>query len=166
MLQGDSFSRFSKEFGRILRESWKEALDLKDESEISMELYDRCFADFPQVKPYFDKVKFAKLALMFLRMIKTSINFMDNLKELVPQLHACGVRHVKYGMTDPSLFQCMGVSLIRTLGDTLGDKWTNERHDAWTTMFQMICKVLSDGLQCGLQEKAQSDRKKGGCMIQ
>jgi hemoglobin-like flavoprotein len=95
--------------------------------------YDRLFEIAPQVKPMFpDDMTEQRRKLMM--MLAAVVNGLGNLASILPAASALAKRHVDYG-AKAEHYPVVGAALLWTLQTGLGDGWTPELADAWTTAF-------------------------------
>lgn len=104
--------------------------------------YTRLFEIAPEVKPLFKgdmKVQGEKL----MTMIGTAVVGLDNLDSIVPAVQNLGKNHVSYGVEDAH-YDKVGAALIYTLGKGLGDDFTEEVKEAWTTVYGVLASVMKE----------------------
>ena len=103
-------------------------------SETAAELfYDRLFEVAPQVKAMFpaDMKEQRKKLMTTLAVV---LNGLGNLESILPAASALAMRHVSYGAKKEH-YPVVGAALLWTLENGLGDAWTPELADAWTTAY-------------------------------
>jgi hemoglobin-like flavoprotein len=103
-------------------------------SETAAELfYGRLFEIAPSVKPLFpaDMTEQRKKLMM---MLATVVGGLGNLESILPAASALAKRHVGYG-AKPEHYPVVGSALLWTLEKGLGDGWTPEVAEAWTTAY-------------------------------
>ena len=74
-------------------------------------------------------------------MFGKAVRNLDNPALLEPTLQALGRRHLDYGVTDFH-YEAYGEALLRTLAQGLGTAYTPEVHEAWTTVFGEIRRLM------------------------
>lgn len=124
----------------LVQSSWEE---VKPISEQAAELfYGRLFELDPSLKPLFkgDMKEQGKKLMATLNLAVTSLT---KLEEILPAVQALGRRHVQYGVPDES-YQTVGEALLWTLEQGLGDGFTEEVKDAWTTTYVTLSSVMLD----------------------
>jgi hemoglobin-like flavoprotein len=98
--------------------------------------YDRLFEIAPSVKPMFTgdmAVQRGKL----MAMLGAVVNGLGNPESILPAGSALAIRHVGYGATAEH-YPVVGSALLWTLEKGLGDAWTPEVADAWTTAYSTL----------------------------
>ena len=95
--------------------------------------YDRLFEVAPQVKAMFpaDMKEQRKKLMATLAVV---VNGLGNLESILPAASALAMRHVSYGAKKEH-YPVVGAALLWTLEKGLGDAWTPELADAWTTAY-------------------------------
>jgi hemoglobin-like flavoprotein len=95
--------------------------------------YDRLFEIAPQVKAMFpaDMTEQRKKLMATLAFV---VNGLGELKSILPAAGALATRHVSYGAKREH-YPVVGAALLWTLEKGLGDGWTPEVAEAWTTAY-------------------------------
>jgi nitric oxide dioxygenase len=65
----------------------------------------------------------------------------DRLDGLVPAVQALGRRHAGYGVR-PAHYDLVGSALLWTLGQGLGDAFTDDVRDAWAQAYGTLAAVM------------------------
>ena len=112
-------------------------------SEVAAELfYGKLFELDPALKPLFTgDIKEQGIKLM--KMIAIAVNGLRDLGALVPAVQNLGVRHIAYGVKD-SHYDTVGEALLWTLGQGLGDDFTDDVKAAWTEVYLTLASVMKD----------------------
>ena len=76
-------------------------------------------------------------------MINTVVEGLENTDELVPAVQDLGVRHAGYGVTDAH-YDTVAEALLWTLGQGLGDDFTDEVKEAWTEAYMVLATTMKD----------------------
>jgi hemoglobin-like flavoprotein len=95
--------------------------------------YDRLFEVAPQVKAMFpaDMTEQRRKLMATLAVV---VNGLGDLPSILPAASALAKRHVNYG-AKAEHYPVVGTALLWTLEKGLGDGWTPEIADAWTTAY-------------------------------
>ena len=102
--------------------------------------YARLFELAPQVRPLFNgdmKEQGRKL----MTMLATVVNGLHRLDMIVPAAQALARRHVAYG-AEPAHYPVVGAALLDTLAQGLGEDFTPEVREAWTTAYGTLSGVM------------------------
>ncbi|MEM7019425.1 MAG: globin family protein [Pseudomonadota bacterium] len=112
-------------------------------SETAAELfYNKLFELEPSVKPLFTgdmKEQGKKL----MQMIAIAVGGLNDLGNIVPAVRQLGERHVGYGVKDEH-YDTVGEALIWTLGQGLGDEFTDEAKEAWVLTYTTLATVMKE----------------------
>lgn len=80
-------------------------------------------------------------------MIATAVNSLDRLEDIVPAVQDLGRRHVGYGVEEKD-YAVVGEALIWTLGQGLGEFFTDDVKAAWIEVYT----ILSDAMIAAAEE--------------
>ena len=130
----------------LVKSSWAKLGPISD---VAAELfYGRLFEIDPTLKSMFsdDMEEQGKKLMM---MINTAVLGLDSLEQIVPAVKAMGGRHAGYGVANAH-YDTVGEALIWTLGQGLGEDFTEEVKNAWLTTYS----VLSETMKAGAAELA------------
>ena len=129
----------SKEI-ELVKASWANVVPI---SNLAAELfYGKLFQIDPALKCLFpENLEEQGKKLM---MINTAVNGLDSLEQIVPAVKALGQRHADYGVVDAH-YDTVGEALIWTLGQGLGDRFTDEVKNAWLNTYTLLAGTMKDG---------------------
>jgi nitric oxide dioxygenase len=116
---------------QLVQQSFSKVAPIADQA--AMLFYDRLFEVAPQVKPMFpaDLTEQRKKLMGTLAVV---VSGLGNLQSVLPAASALASRHVAYG-AKPEHYPVVGAALLWTLEKGLGDAWTPDVADAWTTAY-------------------------------
>ena len=125
----------------LVKTSWEKVEPISD---VAAELfYGKLFEIDPTLKAMFsDDIEEQGKKLMM--MINTAVNGLDRLDQFVPAVQALAERHVGYGVTDGH-YDTVGEALIWTLGQGLGDGFTDDVKAAWLTTYTLLANTMKEG---------------------
>ena len=103
--------------------------------------YGRLFDIAPDLRPLF-KGDMKAQGRKLMTMIKTAVNGLDDVGALILPLQDLGRRHVGYGVKDAD-YDTVAAALLWTLEKGLGDDWTGETRDAWSTVYTLLARVMT-----------------------
>ena len=105
--------------------------------------YDKLFALDPALKPLFPSGEdaMASQGNKLMSMLSSAVAGLSNLEALVPILEGLGKRHVEYKV-EPSHYDAVGAALLGTLEAGLGDDFTPDVKEAWTTVYGTMSSVM------------------------
>jgi len=104
--------------------------------------YDHLFAADPALRPLF-RGDMAHQGERLMTMIGSAVGLLDKLDVLIPVLRSLGARHAGYGVVDAH-YATVGGALLLTLEQGLGDAFTPEVREAWTTLYGVISHTMID----------------------
>lgn len=125
----------------LVKTSWEKVEPISD---VAAELfYGKLFEIDPTLKAMFsDDIEEQGKKLMM--MINMAVNGLDRLDQIVPAVQALAERHVGYGVTDGH-YDTVGEALIWTLGQGLGDGFTDDVKAAWLTTYTLLTNTMKEG---------------------
>ena len=116
---------------KLVQESFAKVVPISEAAAVIF--YDRLFEVAPSVKAMFpdDMTEQRKKLMMMLAAV---VNGLGNLESILPAASALAKRHVNYG-AKPEHYPVVGGALLWTLEKGLGEAWTPDVADAWTTAY-------------------------------
>lgn len=107
--------------------------------------YTKLFELDPALKPLFPSGDEAMVEQgnKLMMMLSSAVAGLSNLEMLVPVLQNLGKRHVEYKVK-PSHYATVGSALLDTLATGLGDDFTPEVKEAWTSVYGTMATVMID----------------------
>ena len=102
--------------------------------------YQRLFEIDPSLRAMFPADMFEQRKKL-IQMLAAAVKGLDHLDRLVPVLEDLGRRHAGYGVLDAH-YDTVGAALLWTLGAGLGDAFTPEVKEAWTTVYGLIASTM------------------------
>ena len=125
----------------LVQESFAKVVPIKDAAaEI---FYADLFDTAPQVKPYFANADMSQQGAKLMATLGVVVNGLRDLDKIAPVAAELAVKHVDYGV-QPQDYDAVGASLLRTLEKGLGEAWTPEVAQAWTTAYTILATVMKD----------------------
>jgi hemoglobin-like flavoprotein len=104
--------------------------------------YDRLFVLDPSLKPLF-KGDMNEQGRALMAMIGTGVANLGKLEAIVPVVQDLGRRHAAYGV-QPAHYDTVAAALLWTLGQGLGDAFTQPVEAAWTEAYTILATVMKD----------------------
>ena len=116
---------------KLIQDSFAKVAPISEQAAVLF--YDRLFEIAPQVKAMFpDEMTEQRRKLMM--MLAAVVNGLGNLESILPAASALAKRHVGYG-AKAEHYPVVGAALLWTLEQGLGDGWTPELAEAWSTAY-------------------------------
>ena len=76
-------------------------------------------------------------------MLSAAVHGLPRLDRLIPALEELGRRHVAYGVADDH-YETVGAALLWMLEKGLGNAFTPEVKEAWTTVYGVLASTMRD----------------------
>lgn len=122
----------------LVKESWAQVAPI---SEQAAELfYGKLFELQPDYQALF-KGEMKNQGKMLMSMLNTAVASLDRLDAIVPAVQELGRRHVGYGVKEED-YATVAEALLWTLGQGLGDGFTDEVRGAWTETYTILATVM------------------------
>lgn len=128
----------------LLRQTFGEVVPIADQ--VADRFYENLFADYPQVKGLFVKVKMDVQKRALINSLVMIVDSLDQEEKLVTYLKGMGARHFDYGVSTKH-YPAVGATLIKTFKSFFKEKWTKEIEDAWSAAYQAISNLMIQGHQ-------------------
>ncbi|MEM8661869.1 MAG: globin family protein [Pseudomonadota bacterium] len=122
----------------MVKDSWAQVVPISEQA--ADLFYGKLFELKPEYKALF-KGDMKSQGKMLMSMLNTAVASLDRLPTIVPAVQALGQRHVGYGVKDED-YDTVGEALLWTLGQGLGDAFTDEVKEAWTLTYTALAGVM------------------------
>lgn len=124
----------------LVQTSWEKCIPIADTA--ASIFYAKLFELDPEVRPLF-KSDIKEQGKKLMTMISTAVRSLKNLDGLVGAVQDMGRRHAGYGVKDEH-YETVGAALIWTLGQGLGEDFTEETKEAWVTVYTLLADTMKD----------------------
>lgn len=122
----------------LIQQSW---IHIKDEADqAGLLFYKKLFEAAPGIRHLFQP-DISGQANKLMVILDYVVTHLDNLEKLVPEVRKLGARHNSYG-AQPVHYELVGQSLVSTLKEQYGEKWTAELQDAWVTAYHTLKNIM------------------------
>lgn len=115
----------------LVQESFAKVVPIADQAAVLF--YDRLFDIAPEVKPMFHG-DMAEQRRKLMATLGVVVAGLTRLETVLPAASALAKKHVTYGVKDEH-YPIVGSALLWTLEKGLGDGWTLDVAEAWTTAY-------------------------------
>lgn len=132
----------SPERKALVQATWQRVAPIADAA--AQSFYDRLFEFDPRIRALFDGVDVDIQRRKLAQALAMVVGSLDRIDTLVPVIEDLGRRHATYGVADAH-YETVGLALISTLQQWLGDTWTEEVHAAWVEAFTLVSAVMRTG---------------------
>ena len=124
----------------LVQTSWQKVVPIADAA--AGLFYGRLFELDPELKHLFTS-DITEQGRKLMAMISTVVAKLDSLGDILPAVQDLGRRHVAYGV-DEHHYDTVGAALLWTLGQGLGDAFTPEVKEAWTTAYLTLAGAMKE----------------------
>ncbi|MEJ2142762.1 MAG: globin family protein [Gammaproteobacteria bacterium] len=124
----------------LIKVTWGKVFPIADKA--AELFYGKLFELDPELKPLFsgNMVEQGKKLMSTINLV---VEGLENLEELVPAVQDLGIRHAGYGVKDEH-YDTVAEALLWTLGQGLGDDFTDEVKEAWTEAYVVLATTMKD----------------------
>lgn len=127
----------------LVEQAWS-ALEPQAET-VGLAFYDRLFALDPGLRRLFRQGRRVQ-ARQLMQMLGAAVGLLRRPEHLEPILRQLGRRHAGYGVRDEH-YAPVGQALLGTLEAGLGDAFTRQQRDAWTSLYSSVAAAMKAAAQ-------------------
>jgi nitric oxide dioxygenase len=132
----------------LVQQSFAKVAPISDAAAVLF--YDRLFEVAPSVRAMFPE-DMTEQRKRLMGMLATVVGGLSNLEAILPAASALAKRHVGYGARAEH-YPVVGATLLWTLEKGLGEAWTPELAQAWTTAYGVLSGfMISEAYGTGAQ---------------
>ena len=135
----------------LIRTSWASVEPIADVA--ATLFYERLFEQDPAVRRLFRKTDRAAQKKNLIQTLTVVVKGIDRLDDLVPAVQALGRRLAGYGVR-PEHYDLVGAALLWTLGQGLGDAFTDDVREAWAQAYGTLAAVMIAAAEESLEAAA------------
>jgi hemoglobin-like flavoprotein len=103
--------------------------------------YYQLFELDPTLERLFRKADMAKQRKVLMQTLAGVVKYLDRIDTIVPAVEALGRRHAGYGVRAEH-YETVGVALLWTLEQGLGEAFDEETREAWATAYGTLASVM------------------------
>ncbi len=122
----------------LVTESWQRVVPIQET--IAKLFYHRLFELDSNLKHLF-KGDIQSQGKKLMQMLGVVVNSLNCLNEIQPSIQAMGRRHAHYGVKTED-YSTVARSLLWSLEHELGDTFTKEVREAWTTVYTLVANTM------------------------
>lgn len=122
-----------------VRASW--ALVVPIAETVAARFYEHLFAEQPALRPLFAHADLTTQRRKLAQTLAVVVAGLDDPSRLLPAVEALGRRHVGYGVADDD-YAVVGVVLLRTLHEALGEAFDAATRDAWRDAYAQLAGAM------------------------
>ena len=122
----------------LVKTSWARVMSVSDQ--VASMFYGKLFELDPSLESLFPG-DMEEQGKKLMKMINAAVNALDRLDEIIPAIESMGERHVGYGVRDEH-YDTVGEALIWSLGQGLGDAFTDDVKAAWLITYTILADKM------------------------
>jgi hemoglobin-like flavoprotein len=123
----------------LIQKTWSQVVPIADQA--AAIFYQRLFEIDPSTRALFKTTDMAQQRKKLLQILGVAVSSLDNLGALAKTVEDLGRRHAGYGVKDAH-YDSVGVALLWTLEQGLGDTWTPEAAAAWKEVYGILSGIM------------------------
>ena len=131
---------------RLVQDTFATIAPIADDAAVLF--YRRLFELDPSLQRMF-RGDMAEQRKRLMQMIAVAVKGLDRLDQLVPAVQDLGRRHAGYGVEDRH-YETVGAALLWTLEKGLGDAFTADVREAWTTVYGILATTMKEAARDAL----------------
>ena len=79
-----------------------------------------------------------------MQVIAYTVENLEQIEEIIPQVQALGARHADYGVEDVH-YETVGEALMWTFEKALSKEFTAPTREAWTAIYSLLAQAMKEG---------------------
>lgn len=124
----------------MVQSSWEQVLPIKETA--AKLFYGKLFELNSDLETLF-KGDMEEQGAKLMQMIDVAVKGLTRLDTIVPAVQKLGQRHVGYGVKDED-YDTVAAALLWTLGEGLGEAFTDDVKEAWTVTYTLLADTMKD----------------------
>lgn len=124
----------------LVQRSWNDVLPIADTA--AQMFYERLFDLDPSLRPLFQN-DMTRQRHKLVDMLSVVVGGLTRLEDLLPTVRALGRRHAGYGVRNEH-YATVGMALLWTLEQGLGDSFSAEVREAWVAAYGLLATTMKD----------------------
>ncbi|WP_108879528.1 globin domain-containing protein [Anderseniella sp. Alg231-50] len=130
----------------LIRETWAQVVPIADAA--AQLFYQRLFEIDPDAKSLFANTDMSAQNEKLVDTLSLVVGKADQLDTIVPVLQELGRKHLTYGVEDRH-YDSVGSALLWTLGQGLGEGFTDQARAAWTVAYALVSGPMRQAVADG-----------------
>ena len=123
----------------LIRASWSAVEPIADTA--ATLFYDQLFELDPAIRRLFRRNDMPAQRKILMQTLTVVVKSLDKLDTIVPAVQALGRRHAGYGVRSEH-YESVGIALLWTLEQGLGDAFDDETREAWAAAYGTLASVM------------------------
>ena len=128
----------------LIQKTWALVVPIADQA--ATIFYQRLFEIDPSTRALFKTSDMGLQRKRLLQVLNVAVSSLDNLGALSKTVEDLGRRHAGYGVKDAH-YDSVGVALLWTLEQGLGDAWTPNAAAAWKEIYGLLSSIMRQAQQ-------------------
>ena len=124
---------------KLIQNSWALVVPMADQAAATF--YQCLFEIDPSARVLFNTTDMVQQRKKLVQILGVAVSSLDNLGALSKTVEDLGRRHAGYGVTDAH-YDSVGVALMWTLEQGLGQSWTPEAAAAWKEVYGLLSGIM------------------------
>jgi hemoglobin-like flavoprotein len=122
----------------LVQETFASILPIADD--VAIVFYKRLFELDPALRRLFS-ADMTEQRKKLMQMLGAAVMGLNRLDQLIPVVEELGRRHARYGVKDAH-YGTVGEALLTTLALALGESFTTEVKEAWTSVYSVLTLTM------------------------
>ncbi|GHN02191.1 hemoglobin [Cytophagales bacterium WSM2-2] len=127
----------------LVENSWDYVL--MNTAEAGIIFYNKLFELDPSLRAMF-KEDIKSQSQKLVSLITFAVHKLNTLDEIISDVKALGARHKGYKVK-PAHYTTVAEALLWTLGQGLGEQWTEEVKEAWVSLYTVLSKTMIEAAE-------------------
>lgn len=115
--------------------------------------YNRLWEIAPETQGMFKTTDMKAQGMKLMQTLGIAVKSLYSLENLIPVVEELGKRHVTYGVKKEH-YDIVGIALLWTLGQGLGDDFTPEVEEAWASVYGVLASVATRAYESEFLDKS------------
>jgi hemoglobin-like flavoprotein len=141
----------------LIRSSWNAIEPAADD--VATRFYARLFELDPRLAAHFRFTDMEKQRMVLMQTLSVVVRNIDRLEQIIPEVEALGRRHAGYGV-EAEHYATVGMALVWTIEQSLGDASANEIAYAWANAYRRVSSAMIEAARLADTPTAPRKRRK------
>jgi len=142
---------------QLIRSSWAAIEPIADDA--AKLFYRRLFELDPRLQALFRDADMDRQRMVLMQSLAVVVRNVDRLDQIIPEVEALGRRHAGYGVRADH-YQTVGLALLWTVKQGLGDAFTDETGHAWADAYRRVSSAMIEAARVAEAFSAPRMRRK------
>lgn len=129
---------------KLIHDTWAQVVPIADRA--AALFYQRLFEIDPSTRSLFRTADMVQQRKKLIQILSVAVSSLDNLGALGKTVEDLGRRHAGYGVKDAH-YDSVGIALLWTLEQGLGEAWTAPAAAAWKEVYGLLSGIMRSAQQ-------------------